>query len=347
MMMLKVGILGATGMVGQKFIEMLDGHPWYSIEALAASERSQGVKYGKLAKWRLPTPIPESVKELEILPVTPDAVGQVDLIFSALPSEEAGPVEEDFAKRGYMVFSNASSHRMEEDVPILNAEVNWNHSKIIDEQRKKRGWSGAIVTNPNCTTAVLTLSLKPIKDAFGLRRVIVSTMQAISGAGYPGVASLDITDNVIPFIKNEEEKVVAETQKILGELKKPAEFIISASCNRVNTTDGHMESVFVETEKKVDAQIVAEAMAKFQSEPQKLGLPTAPNPPIVVRQEDDRPQPKLDRMEGGGMAIVVGRIRKDEALGGIKYTVLGHNTMRGAAGCSILNSEYFRAIGYL
>jgi aspartate-semialdehyde dehydrogenase len=345
--MLKVGILGATGMVGQKFIEMLDGHPWYSIEAVAASERSQGAEYGKLAKWRLPTPIPESVKDLEILPVTPEAVGQVDLVYSALPSEEAGPVEEEFAKKGYMLFSNASAHRMEEDVPILNAEVNWNHAKIIDEQRRRRGWNGAIVTNPNCTTAVLTLSLKPIKDAFGIRRVIVSTMQAISGAGYPGVASLDITDNVIPFINNEEEKVVSETQKILGELKKPAEFMISASCNRVSTTDGHMESVFIETEKKADTQTVAEVMQNFQSEPQRLDLPTAPKQPIVVRYEDDRPQPKLDRMEGKGMAVVVGRIRKDDALEGIKYTVLGHNTMRGAAGCSILNSEYFKAIGYI
>jgi len=345
--MLKVGILGATGMVGQKFIEMLDGHPWYTIEAVAASERSQGVKYGKLAKWRLPTPIPESVKDLKILPVTPEAVGQVDLVYSALPSEEAGPVEEEFAKKGYMVFSNASAHRMDEDVPVLNAEVNWEHSKIVDEQRKRRGWSGAIVTNPNCTTAVLTLSLKPIKDEFGIKRMIVTTMQAISGAGYPGVASLDITDNVIPFIKNEEEKVVIETQKILGELKKPAEFKISASCNRVNTTDGHIETVFVETEKKTDPQTVAEVMEKFQSEPQRLGLPTAPKHPIVVRYEDDRPQPKLDRMEGNGMAVVVGRIRKDEALEGIKYTVLGHNTIRGAAGCSILNSEYFKAAGYI
>jgi len=345
--MLKVGVLGATGMVGQKFIEMLDGHPWFTIEAVAASERSQGVKYGDLAKWRLSTPIPESVKDIKICPVTPEAVGQVDVIYSALPSDEAGPVEEEFAKKGYMVFSNASAHRMDDDVPVLNAEVNWKHSKIIDEQRKRRDWSGAIVTNPNCTTAVLTLSLKPIQDEFGIKRIIVSTMQAISGAGYPGVASLDITDNVIPFIKNEEEKLVIETQKILGELKKPAEFKISASCNRVNTTDGHVETVFIETEKKADTKTVAEVMAKFQSEPQRLDLPTAPKQPIVVRYEDDRPQPKLDRMEGNGMAVVVGRIRKDAALEGIKYTVLGHNTMRGAAGCSILNSEYFKSTGYI
>jgi len=345
--MLKVAILGATGMVGQKFIELLHGHPWFKVEALAASERSIGLKYGQLAKWRLPTAIPEDVRELEVLPVDTKAVGDVDIVYSALPPEDAGRAEEKFAEEGYMVFSNASSHRMDQDVPILNPEVNWEHSRMIDEQRKRRGWSGAIVTNPNCTAAILTLSLKPLKDEFGIGRVTVSTMQAVSGAGYPGVASLDITDNVIPFIKNEEEKVQGETQKILGYPMKPAEFKISASCHRVNTTDGHVEAVFVETQKEAQPQAVAEVMAKFHGEPQRLGLPTAPKNPIVVRYEEDRPQPRLDRMEGKGMSVVVGRVRKDDASGGIKYIVLGHNTVRGAAGCSILNSEYFRATGYI
>ncbi|MGQ9542526.1 MAG: aspartate-semialdehyde dehydrogenase [Candidatus Bathyarchaeia archaeon] len=345
--MLKVAVLGATGIVGQKFIELLHNHPWFKVEAVAASERSVGVQYSRIVKWRQQTEIPEEVKDLEILPVDPKAISNVDIVYSALPSDEAGRIEEEFAREGFMVFSNASAHRMDKDVPILNPEVNCEHSKMVEEQKKSRGWSGCIVTNPNCTTAILTLSLKPIKEEFGIRRVIVSTMQALSGAGYPGVPSMDITDNVIPFIKNEEEKVRMETLKILGEPGKPAEFKISASCHRVNTIDGHLEAVFIETHKTAEPQRVAEVMATFQGEPQRLGLPTAPKNPIVVRYEEDRPQPRLDRTEGKGMSVVVGRIRRDPDLEGIKYLVLGHNTVRGAAGCSILNSEYFKAIGYI
>lgn len=345
--MLKAAILGATGIVGQRFIELLHHHPWFKIEAIAASERSVGLQYSKAVKWKLQTEIPEEVKDLEVLPVNPGSIKNVDIIYSALPSEEAGRIEEEFAKKGYIVFSNASSHRMDEDVPILNPEVNFQHSEMIKEQRKRRGWSGGIVTNPNCTTAILTLSLKPIKDEFGIKRVIVSTMQAVSGAGYPGVPSMDITDNVIPFIRNEEEKVKIETLKILGDPWKPADFKISASCHRVNTLDGHLEAVFIETKRKADPKTLTEVMAKFQAEPQRLGLPTAPKNPIVVRHEEDRPQPRLDRMEGKGMSVVVGRIREDPDLEGVKYLVLGHNTVRGAAGCSILNSEYFKAAGYI
>ncbi|MEM2942973.1 MAG: aspartate-semialdehyde dehydrogenase [Candidatus Bathyarchaeia archaeon] len=345
--MLKVAVLGATGMVGQKFIELLEDHPWFRVEAVAASERSVGLRYGELAKWRLPTPIPDDVKDLEVLPVDVKALDGVDVVYSALPAEEAGRIEEDFARAGYIVFSNASSHRMDDDVPILNPEVNHKHASIIDEQRKRRGWSGAIVTNPNCTTAILTLSLKPVMEEFGIERVFVSTMQALSGAGYPGVASLDIEDNVIPFIKNEEEKVQRETLKIMGGPGRPADFRVSASCHRVNTTDGHTEAVFVETKREAEVEEVIEAMSRFQGEPQRLKLPTAPRNPIVVRREEDRPQPRLDRMEGRGMAVVVGRIRADTGLDGFKYIVLGHNTVRGAAGCSILNSEYLKAIGYI
>jgi aspartate-semialdehyde dehydrogenase len=344
---LKAAVLGATGMVGQKFIELLEDHPWFRVEAVAASERSVGLRYGELAKWRLPTPIPEAVKDLEVLPVDVKAIGGVDVVYSALPAEEAGRVEEEFARAGYIVFSNASSHRMDDDVPILNPEVNHEHATVIDEQRKRRGWSGAIVTNPNCTTAILTLSLKPVMEEFGIERVFVSTMQALSGAGYPGVPSLDIEDNVIPFIRNEEEKVQRETLKIMGGPGRPADFRVSASCHRVNTTDGHIEAVFVETRREAEVQKVTEAMSRFQGEPQRLGLPTAPRNPIIVRKEEDRPQPRLDRMEGRGMAVVVGRIRIDAGLDGFKYIVLGHNTVRGAAGCSILNSEYLKAIGYI
>lgn len=345
--MLRAAVLGATGMVGQIFIRLLDGHPWFEVTAVAASGRSSGLKYSKAAKWKLPTPIPESVADLEVLDVNPKAIKNADLVFSALPSEVAGKVEEEFARAGYIVLSNASAHRMDPDVPLLNPEVNSDHITLLEEQRRKRKWDGAILTNPNCSTAILTLALKPVYDEFGLNRVIVSTMQALSGAGYPGVASLDIVDNVIPFIRNEEEKVESETLKIFGPPSKPADFKVSASCHRVATLDGHMEAVFAELKREAEPKAVVYAMDKFSGEPQKLKLPSAPAKPIVVRKEEDRPQVRLDRMEGGGMSVVVGRIRRDPALKGIKFILLGHNTIRGAAGCSILNAEYLKAKKYL
>jgi len=345
--MLKAAVLGATGMVGQIFIRLLDGHPWFETTVVAASERSSGRTYSKAANWKMTTPIPESIADLEVLDVTPSAVRDVDIVFSALPAEVAGKVEEEFAEAGYVVLSNASAHRMEPYVPLLNPEVNGDHAELIEEQRKRRKWNGAIVTNPNCSTAVLTLALKPIYNEFGIDKVIVSTMQALSGAGYPGVASLDIVDNVIPFIKNEEEKMQSETLKILGSPLKPADFKVSASCHRVATLDGHIEAVFVETKRDSTPEKIAETMEGFVGEPQKLKLPSAPAKPIVVRKEEDRPQVRLDRMEGGGMSVVVGRVRKDPALGGVKFIVLGHNTVRGAAGCSILNAEYLKVKKYL
>ncbi|MEM1539167.1 MAG: aspartate-semialdehyde dehydrogenase [Candidatus Bathyarchaeia archaeon] len=345
--MLKAAVLGATGMVGQIFINLLSKHPWFEVSAVAASERSSGLKYSKAAHWKLPTPMPESVSDLEVLDANPKAVKDVDLVFSALPAEVAGKIEEEFARAGYIVLSNASSHRMDPDVPLLNPEANGDHIVLIDDQRRRRKWDGAIVTNPNCSTAILTLSLKPIYDELGINKLIVSTMQALSGAGYPGVASLDIIDNVIPFIRMEEEKMQTETLKILGSPNKPADFKVSASCHRVATLDGHIEAVFVEPKRKAEPEDVAKAMSNFIGEPQKLKLPSAPVKPIVVRYEEDRPQVRLDRMEGNGMSVVVGRIRKDPALDGIKYIVLGHNTIRGAAGCSILNAEYLRAKKYL
>jgi aspartate-semialdehyde dehydrogenase len=270
-----------------------------------------------------------------------------DVVFSALPAEQALEVEENFAKEGFVVVSNASAHRMDPDVPLMNPEANFNHLSLIDEQQHKRKWDGAIVTNPNCTTAVLTLSLKPIATSFGLRNVIVSSMQAASGAGYPGVASLDIIDNVIPFINGEEEKVQRETQKILGDAGRPAQFNVSASCHRVPVIDGHTEAVFVQTEKPASAEEVAQCMQEFTAEPQKLKLPTAPDRPVVVKRERDRPQPRFDRDEGGGMTVVVGRIREDPVFSGVKYVALGHNTIRGAAGCAILIAESMKSQGYL
>jgi aspartate-semialdehyde dehydrogenase len=344
--MMKAAVLGATGSVGQIFIQLLSGHPWFEVSVVAASEKSTGLTYAEAAKWRLSTPIPEGVSNLDVVDIEPKAirnVEDVDVVFSALPSEVAGKAEESFAEAGYVVVSNASSHRMDPDVPLLNPEVNCDHISLIDEQRRRRKWDGLIVTNPNCSATVLTLSMKPIYDDFGIKRMIVSTMQAISGAGYPGVASLDIVDNVIPFINGEEEKMETETLKIFGSPSKPADFKISASCHRVPTLDGHMEAVFIETKREADPESVMRAMEKFVGEPQNLKLPTAPAKPVVVKHSEDRPQTRLDRMEGDGMSVVVGRVRKDSVLNGVKYMVLGHNTIRGAAGCGVLNAEYLKA----
>jgi len=345
--MLKAAVLGATGMVGQIFIQLLNRHPWFEVSAVAASERSTGLKYSEVAKWKLPTPIPEDVADLEVLEINPKEVKDVDLVFSALPADVAEKAEEDFAKAGCVVVSNASSHRMDPDVPLLNPEANYDHISLIEQQRKKRKWSGAIVTNANCSTAVLSLPLKPIDTEFGIKRVIVSTMQALSGAGYPGVASLDIVDNVIPFIQNEEEKMQRETQKILGAPSKPASFEVSASCHRVAALDGHLEAVFVELKHEAEPESVVDAFERFVGEPQKLELPTAPPKPIVVRREEDRPQTRLDRMEGRGMSVVVGRVRNDPVMKGVKFIALGHNTIRGAAGCGILNAECLKAKKYI
>ncbi len=340
--MLKAAVLGATGNVGQIFVQLLNGHPWFKVSVVAASERSTQRTYFESAKWRQTTPIPEGVANLDVVAIEPKAVKDVDMVFSALPTDVARKTEENFAKSGYVVVSNASAHRMDPDVPLLNPEINCNHVSLIEEQRRKRKWDGAIVTNPNCSASVLTLPLKPIYDEFGINKVVVSTMQALSGAGYPGVPSLDIVDNVIPFIGNEEEKLEAETLKILGSSSNPADFKVSASCHRVPTLDGHMEAVFVELKREAEPESVITAMDNFFGEPQKLNLPTAPEKPIVVRREDDRPQTRLDRMEGNGMSVVVGRVRKDSVFRGVKFVALGHNTIRGAAGCGVLNAEYLK-----
>lgn len=343
---MKAAILGATGLVGQRFVQLLNDHSWFEIASLTGSDRSAGTVYKDAVNWRMETQLNQKIGELTVQPTDPKEV-DADVVFSALPSDEALKVEESFARAGYAVVSNAAAHRMDIDVPLMNPEANFDHLSLIDQQRRERKWDGAIITNPNCTTAVLTLSLKPIHVCYGIRNVVMSSMQAVSGAGYPGVASLDIIDNIVPFIKDEEGKVERETKKILGEAGKSAGFKVSASCHRVPVIDGHTEAVFVETEKQASPEEIAESMGNFAAEPQKLRLPSAPEKPVVVRQEPDRPQPRFDRAEGRGMAVVVGRIRKDTVFDGVKYVALGHNTIRGAAGCAILIAESMKSQGYL
>jgi aspartate-semialdehyde dehydrogenase len=343
----KAVVLGATGMMGQRFVELLASHPWFELSAVAASDKSVGKSYGESIGAKDGNEFSETIKSLEVVEPRPQAVDDPDIVFSALPAEVASSIEDDFANAGFPVFSNASSHRMDQYVPLLNPEVNPEHSSLVEEQKSRMKREGFIVANPNCTTSILTLSLKPLQQEFGLDTVIVSSMQAISGAGYPGVASLDILENVIPFIRNEEEKVESETNKILGTPMSPAAITVSASCHRVPTIHGHIEAVFAKTKSTITPKDAAEKMTKFESTPQKLKLPTAPAHPIVVRREEDRPQTRLDVNEGGGMTISVGRIRSDPAFKGIKYIALGHNLVRGGAGCSILNAELLLAKKYI
>lgn len=339
----KVAILGSTGAVGQRFIQLLQGHPWFQIEVLAASKRSAGKKYRDACNWTMQSDLPKEIAELTVVNSDVESVekaGNVDFVFSALPGNLAGPVESEFAAL-YPVFSKASAHRMDPDVPLLIPEINPDHAALIPIQRKARGWKGFISTDPNCSTIQLAITLKPLMR-FGLRQVMVSTMQALSGAGYPGVPSLDIIDNVVPYISNEEEKMECEPQKILGSFDGkricPADFVLSSSCHRVSVIDGHLESVFVKLDEKPTVEEIEVAFSQFRGEPQKLKLPSAPEKPIVVRKEPNRPQPRYDRNEGKGMSVVVGRVRKDPIMSA-KYLCLGHNTIRGAAGAGILSAE--------
>jgi aspartate-semialdehyde dehydrogenase len=345
---IRVGILGATGMVGQRFVQLLAHHPWFEISALTASERSVGMPYGEACHWVVSEEMPALVKEMVVQESKPGL--DCRLVFSTLPAEVAGPVEAEFAAAGYAVSSNASSHRLDPDVPLLVPEVNPDHLALIEVQRRRRGWKGFIVTNPNCSTAELVVALKPLWDRFGITALSVVTMQALSGAGYPGVPSLDILDNVIPYIAGEEDKVEKEPLKLLGRLEgetiKEAEIMISAQCNRVATRDGHLEAVSVKLGRKTTREEVVEALQSFRGPLQGLGLPSAPERPIVVRNEVDRPQPRLDRDEGRGMSVVVGRIRECPVLD-YKFLVLGHNTIRGAAGAATLNAELLASQGYL
>ena len=347
----KVAILGVTGAVGQRFVQLLRDHPWFELEVVAASERSAGKKYRDACSWIMESDLPPDIGEMEVVNADVKSVakaGNVDLVFSSLPGDIAGQVEEEFAAK-YPVFSKASAHRLEKDVPLLIPEVNPDHAALIPIQRRRRGWNGFLSTDPNCSTIQLAMTLKPLMT-FGLSKVVVSTMQALSGAGYPGVASLDIIDNVIPFISGEEEKMESESLKILGVFDgkevQNARIAVSASCNRVNVRDGHLESVFVELESESSIEEVEEAFRKFKGEPQELKLPSAPEKPIIVRKEVNRPQPRYDRNEGKGMSVVVGRIRRDSVMT-VKYVCLGHNTVRGAAGAAILSAELITAKGLI
>lgn len=349
---IKVGVLGATGSVGQRFIQLLEGHPWFSVTALGASDRSVGKSYGATS-WRLSANVPENVRDLPLLDCQPGTAWDCDVIFSALPSENAGEIEEAFAAAGYKVFSNARNHRTDADVPLMIPEVNPEHSAIIAAQQAKRGWKkGYIITNPNCTTIHLVLALKPLQDAFGLKKVLVTSLQALSGAGYPGVPSLDIIDNVVPFIGGEEEKVETEPLKLLGDMSEdksgfvPADIRISATCTRVAVREAHTETVSVELGRKATLAEVAEALQNFEAAPQRLLLPTAPRHPVILRSEADRPQPYLDREGEGAMATTVGRLRSCNILD-YKFVLTGHNTIRGAAGASILNAELLFTQGWI
>lgn len=344
-----VAVLGATGSVGQRFVQLLDGHPWFRVAALTGSERTQGRPYGEGCRWVLPEPMPRWAAEMPVLPTTPEAV-QVPLVFSALPSEAARELEPQLARAGALVCSNASAFRMEADVPLLLPEVNPEHVKLIELQSSRRGWAGAILTNPNCTSTGLTVVLGALQAVAGLRRVFVVSLQALSGAGYPGVPSLESLDNVVPYIPGEEEKVELESRKMLGELGpegvREREFAVSAHSNRVAVSDGHLVCLSVEFERPVGVEEAARALTEYRAPQGSRGLPSAPDPVIELRQEPDRPQPRLDRMAGRGMTTVVGRLRPDP-LFHLKMVILSHNTIRGAAGGSLYNAELLVEQGYL
>lgn len=340
---IEVGVLGATGMVGQQFISKLADHPWFEVTWLAASERSEGKRYDVAAPWRLPVPPPEAVRAMTVDGCVPGRGPKV--VFSALDASVAGETEEAFARAGHIVLSNAKNHRMDPLVPLLIPEVNADHLSLIAEQRRVKGWTGAIVTNPNCSTVVLAMALAPLR-LFGITRAVVSTMQAVSGAGYPGVPSFDILGNLVPFIGGEEEKIETETAKILGADggRTPYPVLISAHTNRVPVIDGHTMTVSVDLQSRPTVDAVLEAFRSFKGRPQELALPTAPVPAIVLRDEPNRPQPRLDADLGGGMAVSVGRVRPCPVFTH-RFVTLGHNTVRGAAGASILNAELMQAEG--
>jgi aspartate-semialdehyde dehydrogenase len=342
---IEVGVLGATGVVGQQFVSRLARHPWFRCTWLAASERSEGKAYKSVAPWRLNTPVPGAAAERIVQACVPGKGPKV--VFSGLDASVAGDIEGAFAKAGHIVVSNARNFRMDQHVPLLIPEINADHLSLIGEQRRVKCWPGAIVTNPNCSTIVLAMALAPLRQ-FNVRAVVVSTMQAVSGAGYPGVPSLDILGNVVPFIGGEEEKMQTETLKILGTDggRKAYPAVVSAHTNRVAVLDGHTMTVSVAFEHKTPIPAIVDAMRNFSGKPQELWLPSAPQPPLMVTDDKDRPQPRLDADLGGGMAVTIGRVRECPVMHA-KFVALGHNTVRGAAGAAILNAELMHAEGML
>lgn len=349
---IRAAVLGATGAVGQRYINMLGRHPSISLDVLMGGE-SAGKKYGEAVHWMFSEDLPDEFARESVKVAKPASAKDCDVVFSALPSEVAKEIEPDFARAGFVVVSEASAHRMDADVPLMIPEVNADHLKLLETQRKKRGWRGSIATTPNCTVTGLAMVMKPLIERFGADKAIVTTMQALSGAGYPGVPSLAITENVIPYIKNEEEKVAREAKKILGTLDGGAvrshHIPMGVSCNRVQVIDGHTETLYAECSKLVDPSDAAKVLAGFRGVPQKLRLPTAPERPIIVRPENDRPQPRLDRMAGTvpGMAVTVGRVRNGIDRRSLQLTLLSHNTIRGAAGTAILTAELMEREGYI
>ena len=349
-MAIKVAVLGACGVLGQRFVQMLKDHPVFEISALV--DLYPGKKYGEVTDWghggAYDDEIPEYVENMEICEIK-DIGDDIPLVFSGLPPKIAGSIEEDLAKKGHVVVSKARDHRLDPDVPLIIPEVNPNHLELIELQRKKRKWKGAIITAPNCSTSCLVLSLKPIFDNYTIENIYISTMQAISGGGYPGISSMDILDNVIPYIGGEEEKLEIESKKILGELNQPATYNLAAHCNRVHVMDGHLETVFIKTLEKPNLEKIKKLMRGFSG----TGLHTGPEQPIIVREEQNRPQTRLDRYAGKGrspytkgMSVTVGRFKDNNELG-FSYMVLGHNTIRGGAGEAVLIGELLVKKGYI
>jgi len=342
-----VGVLGATGMVGQEFVSFLENHPWFDLTFLGASDRSAGKAYREATTWRLGGETPVYVRDIIVSDSVPK--GGPTLMFSAMDASVATEIERAFAAAGHTIVSNSRNHRMETDVPLLVPEANSQHLELLQAQQRLRGWNGRIVTNPNCSTIVLVMALAPLKQ-FGIKNVIVTTMQAISGAGYPGVASLDIVGNVVPFIGGEEPKMESETQKILGDFAgdriEPLAAKVSAQCNRVPVVDGHTICVSAQFEKKVSEDELIEAWRSFRGAPQLKNLPSAPAQPVIYMDQTDRPQPRRDVERENGMAVFTGRLRKCPVLD-YKFVALGHNTVRGAAGAAVLNAELMKAQGLL